>query len=236
MTSLSKLLGLVGIFAFVLFGAGCSSHPWATNHFERFDPSEETGGEEGVDPAVHGMSRATGETGARVPERIKAYAVGRYVDPANPDVMHERHVIYRREATPMWNTWYEPRASVIVGPVAGPGDRDFAPGLLQPELALELVRQRQINRDLQAQTARVIEAGSSLDARASEVTSYIADLEETIRLQDNAIKVLQRQLRGYVDDGSGAVPPSADPAPADPAPAPVDDGLNSMMDAIDFGG
>jgi hypothetical protein len=173
--------------------------------FERRDPSPETGGKVEEQPTV-------GETGVRVPEKIKAYAVGRYVDPADPNVMHERHVVYRKEASPVWNTAYEPESSVIVGPVMGPGDRDFAPGLLQPELALELVRQRKINSELQSRTSEMIEAGASLRQRTQEMGTYIESLNETIELQADTIETLQNQLRAYV----------ADDSPRESGPAPIE--------------
>jgi hypothetical protein len=37
------------------------------------------------------------------PEQVKAYSIGRYVDPNHPDTLHERHTIYRREQTAHWN-------------------------------------------------------------------------------------------------------------------------------------
>jgi hypothetical protein len=37
------------------------------------------------------------------PEQIKSYSVGRYVDPADPNTLHERHTVYRREQNGYWN-------------------------------------------------------------------------------------------------------------------------------------
>jgi hypothetical protein len=39
----------------------------------------------------------------RTPEIVKAYPVGRYIDPSFPDEMHERHTVYRREHAAEWN-------------------------------------------------------------------------------------------------------------------------------------
>ncbi len=38
-----------------------------------------------------------------LPEQIKAYQVGRYVDPADFNILHERHTIYRQEQSGYWN-------------------------------------------------------------------------------------------------------------------------------------
>lgn len=37
------------------------------------------------------------------PEQIKTYQVGRYVDPADFNTLHERHTIYRQEQSGYWN-------------------------------------------------------------------------------------------------------------------------------------
>jgi hypothetical protein len=48
------------------------------------------------------------EAEVETPDTVKAYPVGRYSDPNDPDVMHERHTLYRREESADWN--YQPNA------------------------------------------------------------------------------------------------------------------------------
>ena len=52
----------------------------------------------------------------RAPEKLKAYPVGRYEDPNDPDVMHEGHTIYRAETSPEWNTDPNEPTSLPLGP------------------------------------------------------------------------------------------------------------------------
>src|ERR1700677_1497936 len=52
----------------------------------------------------------------RTPEQLKAYPVGRYEDPNDPDVMHEGHTIYRAETSPEWNTDPNEPTSLPLGP------------------------------------------------------------------------------------------------------------------------
>lgn len=52
----------------------------------------------------------------RTPEVVKAYPVGRYTDPNNPDEMHERHTVYRREQAPDWNYLPDPPVALPLGP------------------------------------------------------------------------------------------------------------------------
>jgi hypothetical protein len=39
----------------------------------------------------------------RYGENMKTFSLNRYVDPADPDIMYERTVMYRLEETPSWN-------------------------------------------------------------------------------------------------------------------------------------
>src|SRR4051812_35844094 len=48
----------------------------------------------------------------RLSENLKAYPIGRAVDPVDPNVMHESHVVYRRETSPAWNL--QPNAPTVV--------------------------------------------------------------------------------------------------------------------------
>ena len=52
----------------------------------------------------------------RTPERLKAYPVGRYEDPNDPDVMHEGHTVYRAETSPEWDTDPNAQTSLPLGP------------------------------------------------------------------------------------------------------------------------
>ncbi len=55
-------------------------------------------------------------------DSLKAYPVNRYVDPNEPNVMHEGHVIYRREQAGEWNL--NPNAPTVVplGPTLAGAD------------------------------------------------------------------------------------------------------------------
>jgi hypothetical protein len=63
----------------------------------------------------------------RVGEALKAYPVGRLVDPNNPNIMDEAHTVYRREAGASWNL--NPNAPTVVplGPVLAVADPAKSP-------------------------------------------------------------------------------------------------------------
>ena len=70
----------------------------------------------------------------RVGETLKSYPIGRYVDPNDPNVMHEAHVVYRKEAGTSWNL--NPNAPTVVplGPVLAVADPAKTPSPLPAEL------------------------------------------------------------------------------------------------------
>jgi hypothetical protein len=80
----------------------------------------------------------------RVGESLKAYPVGRYLDPQDPDLMHEAHVVYRREAGASWNL--NPNAPTVVplGPVLAVADPAKIPSPLPAELEQKMAEQNQL--------------------------------------------------------------------------------------------
>jgi hypothetical protein len=67
--------------------------------------------------AVPGPAREPGDhAGVLVAPEIKAYTVARYVDPADPDLLHEAHVVYRRESSGGWRLDAPTSAAVPAAP------------------------------------------------------------------------------------------------------------------------
>lgn len=54
----------------------------------------------------------------RTDELVKAYPVGRYSDPDDPDIMHERHTIYRVERSSNWSYLPDAPYALPMGPTA----------------------------------------------------------------------------------------------------------------------
>jgi hypothetical protein len=69
---------------------------------------------------------------------VKSYPVGRYIDPNDPSVMHESHVIYRDESTAKWNLHPNAPVRVPLGPAvasSNPARQTHLPSSVQSELA-----------------------------------------------------------------------------------------------------
>lgn len=105
----------------------------------------------------------------RVAESLKAYPTGRYVDPNDPNVMHEGHTIYRREAGSNWNL--NPNAPTVVplGPVLAVADPAKEPTPLPAELEQKMAEQNQL-------MASLIEQNEALSAQLAKLTKEIAEI------------------------------------------------------------
>ncbi len=136
--------------------AGCaSSHPTAVD----VGP--------GPLPQKHDVSDPAS---IRTPEQVKAYPVGRYEDPNNPDVMHEGHTIYRAETSPEWDTDPNEPTSLPLGPgemaTADPAQEHTA---LTAELEQRLKQEDQLLQTTYEQNERLAEEIKALQVQQQHV-------------------------------------------------------------------
>ena len=104
-------------------------------------------------------------------DSLKAYPVNRYVDPNNPNVMHEGHVIYRREQPAGWNL--NPNAPTVVplGPALAVADGARQPNPLPAELEQKMAEQNQL-------MASLIEQNESLSKELARLNKEIGELRQ----------------------------------------------------------
>jgi len=105
----------------------------------------------------------------RAGETLKSYPVGRYVDPTDPDVMHEAHVVYRKEAGASWNL--NPNAPTVVplGPVLAVANPAKTPSPLPAELEQKIAEQNQL-------MASLIEQNEALSAELTRLNEEMTDM------------------------------------------------------------
>lgn len=134
--------------------------------------------------------------GVRHAEIIKAYPLGRYVDPHSRRVMHEAHTVYRVEATPKWNLSRSDASPSISTPAR------YSTEPTRSELLVELNRQREATKAVtqsgEAVTAKLSELGSALQQNrvlAEQNTAVRRELQATQqRLQAIERQLLERPL------------------------------------------
>lgn len=154
------------------------------------------------------------------PAEIKAYPVGRYVDAANPAILHERHVIYRRERDESWRRDVAAGQSIGRGPAAGGSNPVARPNPSGQELAAELNRQKLV-------TARLLQverqAGEG-DLRAREL------MDEARAMAANQMEIMRRLDRYEADrraERLKAAPPASPSPGGGPPELPVPERLET---------
>lgn len=116
----------------------------------------------------------------RSAEVIKAYPLGRYIDPSNRRVMHEAHTIYRLESDARWDL--RAGASRVTSAVANHPKATAASDdrLQRDELLAELSRQKQT-------TQAVIEGGRSV---SEKLTAVVEALKNTKGIAEQQARLL----------------------------------------------
>ncbi|HEX3856110.1 MAG TPA: hypothetical protein VHY30_02305 [Verrucomicrobiae bacterium] len=132
-------------------------------------------------PSVPGTMLATGDMESmRYGENVKAYSLGRYIDPSDGLMMHEAHTIYRVETTAKWNLHPNEQVNVPGGPVIGIIDPAHKDSPLTPEIAAEVSRQKAATQILLQQSQKMNDVVSQF-SKALPATAQVA--VDNIRLQ-----------------------------------------------------
>ena len=159
-----------------LFLSGC-----ATNGNMKTGSADQ----EPVMPAkIAGMNIPGDDIGRiRYGEDVKAYTIGRYVDPSDPSIMYEKNILYRTEESPRWNlrpnTEFSPPFS------GSPGDNPDRQGLLPRELESEIGRQGKISENMVSVAGNAIRAMEQIRLQNMEIMRKLAEHEKMINEMRN---------------------------------------------------
>jgi hypothetical protein len=108
----------------------------------------------------------------RYGEVVRAYHIGRYVDPNHPETMHEQHPMYRIEVSARWNLHPGPlNTANLLNP---PPDAAFAPPPTNDVLVAEMNRQREA-------TARVMQEAGKLAQSYGELQGVLTEMKNVAR-------------------------------------------------------
>lgn len=108
----------------------------------------------------------------RYGEVVRAYHLGRYVDPNHPETMHEQHPVYRIEVSARWNL--HPGAQNTANLLNPPPDAAYTPPLTNDALVAEMNRQRET-------TARVVLEAAKLAQSYGELQSFLGEMKNVAR-------------------------------------------------------
>jgi hypothetical protein len=200
---MERLVSLI-VLAAVL--TGCQ-----TKQTVRMYPSQAFGegyNKSSPDPRYSSGEGRIGTVGnVRSSEVVKVYGVNRYVDPADPRLMHERHAVYRLEEQPGWVV-QTPKGGnkILLGPIVGLNRAEYKPAPDSAELGRELMTSRRATE----------ENNKYLD----DVRSRLAVMETAIKTSlenqeklDQVTKALADKIE-QIDPSGGASQNQATPPPA----------------------
>ena len=136
----------------------------------------------------------------RYGEVVRAYHVGRYVDPNQPETMHEQHPMYRMEGGARWNLHPGPlNTANLLNP---PPDAAFAPPPTNDVLVAEMNRQRET-------TARVMLEAAKLAQSYGELQTVLVEMKNVARnnalLGARVATTVVRSRRARVVGGGGSI-------------------------------
>ncbi len=166
-------------------------------------------------PAVPGTTLpAEGMESVRYGENLKAYPVGRYVEPNNSLVMHEAHTVYRVETTAKWNLHPNGPAAVSGGPALGLIDPARKDGPTTAEVVAEISRQKAATQAVISESSRISQTLSQLAAGLA-VTKQVSEenlqLKNTLTTTAKRLDALEEQLRQKQSETVLTMPPVSKP-------------------------
>src|ERR1041385_8788572 len=104
----------------------------------------------------------------RYPEAVRAYHVGRYVEPNNPLVMHEDHPVYRIESMAAWNLHPGSGPQLQAVKPAPMTNSAYLPAPWNDSVISELNQQKQVTRAVTQEAQRL---SATLQALNQAVTN-----------------------------------------------------------------
>jgi hypothetical protein len=108
----------------------------------------------------------------RYSEVVRAYYIGRFVDPNHPETMHEQHPVYRIESTARWNL--HPGSAGTANLLNPPPDAAFAPPPSSDAVIAEMNQQREV-------TARVMSEAVRLSRSYEELQNIFSQMKTVAR-------------------------------------------------------
>jgi hypothetical protein len=139
------------------------------------------------------------------PQMVEAYPISRYQDPQNPDLMHERHIVYRR-INRGWRLKSNPGEEIQLGATVGPRNAGYQPRPSRGEVNSAVVSQRYQLAQNEETLAQVRQQLAELQQVAPTVNGIVQNQQaEIARLQamEQRLMKLEKQ-QGNATNGAGS--------------------------------
>jgi hypothetical protein len=148
------------------------------------------------------------------PQLVEAYPISRYQDPQNPDLMHERHIVYRR-INRGWRLKSNPGEEIQLGATVGPRNAGYQPRPSRGEVNSAVVSQRYQLAQSEETLSQVRQQLSELQQVAPTVSGVVqnqqAEIARLQALEERLIKLESKQRANGSAAQSSPSPTSANP-------------------------
>ena len=158
----------------------------------------------------------------RYSEVVRAYYIGRFVDPNHPDTMHEQHPVYRIESSARWNL--HPSSAHTANLLNPPPDAAFAPPPTNDAMVAEINRQREATgrgnseaarlsrsyeelQNIFSQMKNVARNNALLGARVANTEQRVADFGRELEKLSITPSVQSNGMPAFVPDPADAPKP-----------------------------
>lgn len=132
---------------------------------------------------------------ARYAEVVRAYQVGRQVDPNHPELMSEGHPVFRVEVSSRWNLHpSQPSAATLLNPQP---DAAYSPSPTNDAVIAELNRQRETTALVMQQAARLGQSYQQLNQVIGEMKTVAqnnATLNARLIATEQRVSDFEKQL------------------------------------------
>jgi hypothetical protein len=142
----------------------------------------------------------------RYAETVKAYPIGRYIDPNDSDIMHEAHLIYRVETTAKWNLHPDGAGAIPFGPPVAVVDSAHYNAPVNAEVIAEVDKQKLATQALLDENAEFNHSLSHLVGAfqvVRQVDEQNLQLEQEMAVTQKRLDALEDQLRNKPADTLG---------------------------------
>jgi small-conductance mechanosensitive channel len=133
--------------------------------------------------------------------------MNRYVDPSDPRVLHERHAIYRIEEQPRWVIESDRNQNrILLGPILGLRNAQYAPEPLPGETARDLVQTKQGLQDANRDIHSIQQNQEKLATSVQSLAEQTLDAQRKLTVIVSTLNGRLQKLEGNTDEtaeGSG---------------------------------
>jgi hypothetical protein len=145
----------------------------------------------------------------RESESVEVYGMNRYVDPSDPRVLHERHAIYRIEQEPRWVVQSDRNQNgILLGPILGLRNAQYAPEPLPGETARDLVQTKQglqnANRDIHAIQQNQEKLATTVESLAQQTLDAQRKLATVVSTLNGRLQKLEGNTDEMAESSGGA--------------------------------